>query len=103
MMSEYTMDNLGTRFTLQTYFKVLWSNTCKSDLMFDVYYRKHEKAVKVRANRIFICVNNIHNPIVNPELITLPIQRNWVLYMQYAIFCQKITLKSSTVVYFFIN
>lgn len=48
------------------------------------------KAVNVTAYCVFISVNSVHSPIVNPELKTLPIQWNRVLN-EYAIYCQKIT------------
>lgn len=41
------------------------------------------KAVNVTAYCVFISVNSVHSPIVNPELKTLPIQWNRVLNMQY--------------------
>lgn len=35
------------------------------------------------ANGVFICVNNIHNPFVNPNLINITYPDKWERCMQY--------------------
>lgn len=55
----------------------------------------YKKAVNVRANPVFFCVNCIHNSFANPELITTSPEKKGTLY---ALFCQK-----NNSWYFFIN
>lgn len=58
------------------------------------------KAVNVKANRGFFCVNSIHTSFVNPKLINTTYPEKWGTLC--AIFCQKRTI-SSTGGIFFIN
>lgn len=73
-------------------------NTCILNHRVTLKYKMSFKNINKRktgyviANRVFICVNSIHYPFVNSELmhtvVTLRIRRNGVLYMQYV--CQKL-------------